>query len=112
MIGRRYPWSAVKSIMDDRWKRKKPQRPHTRHGNDTERAIRKLLVPPNISIQVSRKDEGKGRNYHRPRSETSPLVDQGEKSARRTPIGVDDRHELQNRTVDVLPFVKVFRARV
>lgn len=24
----------------------------------------------------------------------------------------DDRHELQNRTVDVLPFVKVFRARV
>lgn len=76
------------------------------------RAIRKLLVPPNISIQVSRKDEGKGRDYHRPRSETSPLVDQGEKSARRTPIGVDDRHELQNRTVDVLPFVKVFRARV
>lgn len=53
----------------------------------------------------------KERDYHRPRNETLATCWSGRK-IRRLLIGVDDRHELQNRTVDVLPFVKVFRARV
>lgn len=74
----------------------------------------KLLDPSNISTQVSRKGEGKRRTRQASSEERNlgHLLIKGEKSARRTPIGVDDRHELQNRTVDVLPFVKVFRARV
>lgn len=73
----------------------------------------KLLDPSNISTQVSRKGEGKRtRQASSGERNLGHLLIKGEKSARRTPIGVDDRHELQNRTVDVLPFVKVFRARV